>query len=451
MDIIGLENKSNNEIKELLSNGGKVVYFQYTISMIFLTQKNNSPFFYIAPNESTFSFGVKYLLLSLFFGWWGIPWGPIYTLETLFTTLFGGKEVTKDIQDSIPDEFKMKVFDDRIEGDDFNWDTFKIDIKGIIEGRSDNFDMKFVVQMFDTTNGEYPILSTFEDFQETNSRAFFFESKVETLPYKETVLNDWFNVVSIPKFFLEFPKKGKRKIKIKVFVIDANTRNILAKDTMETTYMAEEKGYLDRAKDIEYFEEMAIKTAMIVSASDGNMDDDEANVVKDWIKRRLSYFNEDRQIEEKSRLNGYIREIYTDIESDDVDIYEVLEGIENIASEGEKFELFQLCLDVAQADGEADEAELKIIHDIAEYIDLDRKQFRSMIEKTLPVTMHTAEANDETLLGIDSSMTDKEVKKHLREQYKKWNSRVASNDAEVRKQAEKMIHLIAEARKKYVE
>lgn len=357
------------------------------------------------------------------------------------------KILEKERKDNV---FKTKVSSDTIEGEDFNWDTFKIEIKGIIDGPKDNFDVKFVVRMYDITDKESPILSTLEDFQKADSREFFYESSIESLPYKETLLKNWFSVISIPKFLLEFPKKGKRQIEIKVLAIDANTRDILAVDSTKVTYLAKEKGYLDRAKDIEYFEEMTIKTAMLVSASDGTMDDDEANVVKEWIKRRLSYFNEDRQAEEKSRLNGYIKDIFTEIESGDVDVYEVLEGIENIASEGEKFELFQLCLDVAQADGEADEAELKIIHDIAEYIDLDRKQFRSMIEKTLPVTMHTTEANDETLLGIDSSMTDKEIRKHLRVQYQKWNARVASKDVDIRKQAEKMIHLIAEARKEYV-
>ena len=40
-------------------------------------------------------------------------------------------------------------------------------------------------------------------------------------------------------------------------------------------------------------------------------------------------------------------------------------------------------------------------------------------------------------------------KRILREQYQKWNARVASSDSATREQAEKMIHLIAEARKKY--
>ncbi len=72
-----------------------------------------------------------------------------------------------------------------------------------------------------------------------------------------------------------------------------------------------------------------------------------------------------------------------------------------------------------------------------------------MIEKTLPVTMHTSPANEENLLGINPDMAEKEIKRILREQYQKWNARVASTDPKIRAQAEEMIQLIAEAKKKY--
>jgi len=450
MDIVGLENKSHSEINKLISQGGKIVYFQYTISLLVITQKKNSPFFYIGPNESTFQYGFKYFLLSLLFGWWGIPWGPIYTIETLFTSLFGGKDITKDFSNSVGEEFQTEVTEDKIKGEDYDWDVFNIKVKGVIEGPHDNFDVKFQIRIFDITDEEEtPVFSTYEDFQAQNSRVFFYESDIDEMPYENTIFKDWWTITNIPKLFLEFPRSGNRKIKFKVFVFDPVSRNIYAEDDLTLTYNNKEQGYIDKEENIEYFEEMVIKTAMLVSASDGDMDANEANVVKSWIKKRLSYYKEELRDTEKNRLNSYIKDAYQEIENDSIDIYDVLEGIENIASEGEKFELFQVCLDVAKADGEADDAELEIIHDIADFIDLNREQFRSMIEKTLPVTMHASHADDETLLGIDPSMTNKEIKKHLREQYQKWNARVASSNPETREQAEKMIQLIAEARKKY--
>ena len=347
-------------------------------------------------------------------------------------------------------QFQANIIEDTIQGEEYDWDVFNIRVKGIIEGPHDNFDVKFQIRAYDITNGdETPVFSTFEDFQAQNSRTFFYESEVDEMPYQDTIFKDWWTVTKIPKLFLEYPRSGSRKIEFKVIAFNPISRNIYVEDSVTVTYNNTDKGYLDKEDNTEYYEEMVIKTAMLVSASDGDMDVNEANIIKQWIKKRLSYYGEAYQAAEKDRLNSYIKDVYQEIEAESIDIYEVLEGIENIASEGEKFELFQICLDVAEADGEADEAELKIIHDIAGYIDLDKKQFRSMIEKTLPITIHVSQANDETLLGIDSSMSSKEARKHLREQYQKWNARVASSDAATREQAEKMIHLIAEARKKY--
>lgn len=30
--------------------------------------------------------------ITWLFGWWGIPWGPIYSLQAIFTNMFGGKQ-----------------------------------------------------------------------------------------------------------------------------------------------------------------------------------------------------------------------------------------------------------------------------------------------------------------------------------------------------------------------
>ena len=35
--------------------------------------------------------------ISLLVGWWGIPWGPIYTVQTMVMNLKGGKDVTREV------------------------------------------------------------------------------------------------------------------------------------------------------------------------------------------------------------------------------------------------------------------------------------------------------------------------------------------------------------------
>jgi hypothetical protein len=52
----------------------------------------------VAPGRSHFVAGLPYSLLSLFFGWWGIPHGPIFTVASLVTNCRGGVDVTPHLE-----------------------------------------------------------------------------------------------------------------------------------------------------------------------------------------------------------------------------------------------------------------------------------------------------------------------------------------------------------------
>lgn len=62
-----------------------------------MTFKRSSSIYFINPGESAVAKGLPFSLISLVAGWWGIPWGPIWTLTTLATNLSGGKDVTREI------------------------------------------------------------------------------------------------------------------------------------------------------------------------------------------------------------------------------------------------------------------------------------------------------------------------------------------------------------------
>lgn len=76
----------------------RYVVFSYCISIIILTFKRESEVVAIEPGESAFVKGLPYTLLTLAFGWWGFPFGPIFSVMALFTNLTGGKDVTHLVQ-----------------------------------------------------------------------------------------------------------------------------------------------------------------------------------------------------------------------------------------------------------------------------------------------------------------------------------------------------------------
>jgi hypothetical protein len=82
------------ETARLISSGGRFVVYPYCVSMILLSSKRVSGVTYVAPGESASSKGRRYVIASLLLGWWGIPWGPMWTLDAISTCLHGGQDVT---------------------------------------------------------------------------------------------------------------------------------------------------------------------------------------------------------------------------------------------------------------------------------------------------------------------------------------------------------------------
>jgi hypothetical protein len=97
MKIRGIEGMTGNELSFELQRGGKFVIFLYCLSILVLTFKRPSDIYFIRAGESALSRKLGFTLISVLFGWWGIPWGPIYTIESIAVNLGGGKDVTQDV------------------------------------------------------------------------------------------------------------------------------------------------------------------------------------------------------------------------------------------------------------------------------------------------------------------------------------------------------------------
>lgn len=99
--IKGIEGMTVDQLNRELDNGAKFVVFQYCISIFIMTFRRGSDVYFVRAGESTFSKSIAFTILSLILGWWGIPWGPIYTLGAVFTNMGGGKDVTAEVLQSM--------------------------------------------------------------------------------------------------------------------------------------------------------------------------------------------------------------------------------------------------------------------------------------------------------------------------------------------------------------
>lgn len=99
--IVGTDGMTATEINMELQKGGKFVIYQYCVSVLILTFKRSSDIYFIRADENAVSKSLVFTLLSLVAGWWGIPWGPIWTITTVVTNLRGGKDVTAQVVASL--------------------------------------------------------------------------------------------------------------------------------------------------------------------------------------------------------------------------------------------------------------------------------------------------------------------------------------------------------------
>ena len=97
MAIQGIGNMTTDQLRFELQRGAKLVRYQYCISLLVITFRRTSEVYYIPVGESALTKGLQWSLLTLVAGWWGIPWGPIFSIQSLYTNFKGGKDLTADI------------------------------------------------------------------------------------------------------------------------------------------------------------------------------------------------------------------------------------------------------------------------------------------------------------------------------------------------------------------
>ncbi len=102
MNIIGYEGLSDEEIREEVRSGARFVQYQFCASIIILTFRQPSPIYFLRSWESSVAKGIWYSVVSFVFGWWGIPFGPIYTVQSLWVNFRGGRDVTDEVLRLIP-------------------------------------------------------------------------------------------------------------------------------------------------------------------------------------------------------------------------------------------------------------------------------------------------------------------------------------------------------------
>ena len=384
----------------------------------------------------------------------------------ILSTIFGGGSSFGSLQLRVIE----KKFDDMT--------GFLVECKGSFPVYSMK-NIGFVVSLMckDNDGKLNPVLSMASDAQEEATSAF---QLIQDMGVVDTGygFSDWAPLAPILPKYIQ-PAYGRvQKIGVVVRLVDMHDQPLIRlgfskpSDSIWTgsedfTYDFKVKGYIESQEGKDEARALSVKLGMAVAMADGELDDSEGKTLNKWIKKIISPYGEDKQESLKKIYNNALKESYKLAESGNLDLTDICKQMNKVAETPQKHEALELVHEVMAADGILDQSETKMIHKIAALLEIDADELANIRDKQLvSFKPKFIDDNDddpeddpsggnpidvESLLGIDPTWSNKKIRAHLGKEFAKWNGRMNSlPEGEERDNAQKMLDLIAETRKKYV-
>jgi len=339
-------------------------------------------------------------------------------------------------------------------------------MRGVIPIKRTAKNITLATSVIDVTemHSQMPVISMAKQFQESATPYFISKTEVGRLEPGNGWL-DWTPFGLAPVGLLLPPKKGLRRFAFYTRIINTSVNNNTDLSRFDPEYLGgattqyvdfdfKEHGYLEFDKNIEKIDLLIIKIVIYVAMVDGVLHLNEGNKIKEWAKKRLLVIPSTNSVEMKKKFNSTIKLAHSEMKNgfNESAFRGYLSEFNELSVIVEKNELFDLLLEVLVSDGVAHERQLQLLNLASDLIDLDYRDIqRIKDDKFLDLDDITDnQANIEEILGINENMTTSEIRKHLTEMFKLWNSRTGTlNDPEDKDKANQMLDLIARAREKY--
>lgn len=322
------------------------------------------------------------------------------------------------------------------------------------------------ISLFDVTDGDdqmKPVLSIIEGFQEAETKGYLDQREIGQVSGDQGFIK-WVEVGRILPLFVQSPYSGARKLKIAIRLISSDAigtihlgfgsfedHQLFWTRVKDWDFDQQAKGYSEAFEETKECLGLSVKLSMSVAMADGNLDEAEGRVMKEWMTKVVTPYSDKNQLEIKDLLNSAMKDSFSAMKDGRLSYSELVDRFNEIGDDGAKFEAMELCYDVMAADGIADKDEIQLLHRLGDALELDVQELERLRDLKMMNLSAEVGTDDTSLLGIDSSWSDEQVKKHLRTEFKKWNARLNNLEPGPDKDhAQKMLDLIGEARNRYV-
>ena len=274
--------------------------------------------------------------------------------------------------------------------------------------------------------------------------------------------------VFVPEIMLG-PYGGHRQFLVVVRLVDVQSEVVIVngsvrqgKDGVYWTGVCKftcslgERGYIQFHQERRNLQSMVIQLAAAVSVADGNLDTEEIRVIRQkiaqWIEKSESVYDGLSDTQRERSYRAIASHALNEAMADKIDTDALLDRLRRDGDQKLWYEVLELCFDVMAADGAADSDELSILHKIGLASKLDTRDIAKLRDRKIVDLEidNKANASIEELLGINDDWDPPKIKRHLRKEHKKWNSRLNTvPEGKARENAQRMLNLISEAYKNY--
>jgi hypothetical protein len=330
------------------------------------------------------------------------------------------------------------------------FDALSVEMCGTINLPADGCNAGLMISILDITDGPQkakPVRAKVRQWQKGESLDFCFNSDLGKFPNKVTVLSNWTNVAKLRLDWLVFPRRGNRIIQCNISILSNSHNDSIASSKCIYEHDNAYFGYIDLQENIERSKTLAVALAFSVSSADGNLLDCDADFIKNWAKENISTARASEAA--CAKLEKALDETISFFkDGNQLNTCDICVEMAEIIPLANRIEILDFVLNAVKLKGLEQSqisVEMKLLKDIAAWLEIDIEKFRLLMEKIIPIDM-LAGMDMETILGVTSDMTGESARAHLNKEYAKWNSRVTNSDPKIQSQADQMLKLIAEAR-----
>lgn len=390
----------------------------------------------------------------------------ISALSAAGKTVLGKGEFKENLNDNFfgLGELEMRLEETEIDTKDGqSIKAVTVDVKGLFPISSPH-NTAFVISIIDATEEKTePVLSLMEEFQEPKTTAFQKYQEIGRIHPNQGYAT-WARVGGFFPDYIETPYKGKRKLIVFLRLIDLSNPPVIdlgyhQRDSIGILWVNGKTIELE-IQNIGYREEKEnrvkahcaiIKIGVYAGMVDGTFTEEEAKSLNEWIPKTLKSYESNIVEAVKTLFNETYKKAFHDYKNGILSVSEICKELNDIGEKFYKYEAIELCFEIIAADKKIDENELTLVHQISQALNLDAREIEKIKDRKLLATesVHTTDTSIEMLLGISLDMSESEINEHLKKEFQKWNSRINTvQEGQERDKAQKMLNLIAEARKK---